>query len=91
MSTPDVVSGELEPYLKPEPQSELVINAGDSLNFFIGVPTSSTGNTVSISVQFDGASFIRFNETMFELDIEKNVTTNDDQGPYEIMVTLADG
>ena len=46
LPVPEVVSSDIEPFLQPEPQLELEVDVGFALNFYLGEPTSATGNTV---------------------------------------------
>ena len=55
---------------------------------FIGQPTSAYGNDVEITVDVGTTSFFHYEESTFYLTIPANVTTNAEEGIYEIQITL---
>ena len=57
---------------------------------FIGRPKSPYGNQVEIAVDLGIANFLIFDEQSSSLTIPANVTTNADEGIYEINVNLLD-
>ena len=57
---------------------------------FIGKPTSPYGYDVEVNVDVGTISFLRYENSTFSLSIPANVTTNAEEGIYEILVTLKD-
>ena len=56
----------------------------------LGTPISTNGEDVEVSVDFDGMSFVNFDENLMELSIDQGVTTNDETGIYSIEITLTE-
>ena len=65
-------------------------NAGEAILIYVGAPISTNGEEVKVSVEFDGISFVNFDQSAMELYTYEGVTTNEEQGIYKIEITLTE-
>ena len=52
------------------------VNAGEAISIYLGTPISSNGEDLDVSIEFDGMSFVNFDESTMELYTNERVTTN---------------
>ena len=49
--------------LSPEPQSMYTVNAGEAILINLGTPISTNGEEVNVSIEYDGISFVNFDDS----------------------------
>ena len=58
----DDVAVIIPPYLVPEPQTEVTIDAGSAFRLYIGQPTSEYDNSVEVEINVGRAFFVQFDD-----------------------------
>ena len=63
------------PELLPEPKDQTIVKIRDPLRLSIGEIVNPSENDIDINVDTKGASFIKFDQSLNEINIQPNVTT----------------